>query len=75
MPEKIAVGGGEYWENEFYMRNSAMHILKHITNNETVIVSDDLDEIIKFEKVAQWRPEQGITASFELRFSYYFFNQ
>lgn len=40
-----------YWQNEYYMRDAAMLTLASIVNKDTIIVSDDLDEIVKFEKL------------------------
>ena len=66
-PLRLCNGPVGQLENEYYNRDAAMDILKYITNDETVILSDDLDEIVKFEKVQQWRPELGNSASFEIQ--------
>lgn len=53
-----------YWQNEFYMRDAAMESLKFIVNENTVIVSDDLDEIVKPEKLKLWSPKFGYAVTF-----------
>ena len=75
VPERTCVRTDHYWENEFIMRNDAMDVIRQISNEDTIILSEDLDEVIKPEIMKQWDPSLSRTASFETQFSYYHFNQ
>lgn len=41
----------DYWENEYYMRNQAINAIKRIADENTIIISDDLDEILRPESI------------------------
>ena len=75
IPERICETTDHYWENEFIMRNEAIDVLRLIANEDTVILSEDLDEVVKPGIIKQWDPSLSLTASFEMQFVYYHFNQ
>lgn len=51
VPETDCHSTDDYWKNEFIMRDMAMDVIREITNDQTVILSEDLDEIVKPEVV------------------------
>jgi beta-1,4-mannosyl-glycoprotein beta-1,4-N-acetylglucosaminyltransferase len=64
----------DYWENEYYMRNAAMEAIRNIADENTIIVSDDLDEVLRPESILQYDPNEYLYASTQLLLSYYYFN-
>jgi len=74
-PEGTATSRPEYWENEFYMRNAAMNAVRKVADKDTIIITGDLDEVLKADRIREYNPNKYVMAITELPMSYYRLNQ
>jgi hypothetical protein len=51
-----------------------MMAIRRMADENTIVVSDDLDEVLRPESILQYDPNKYLYASTELMMSYYYFN-
>lgn len=55
-PEEKATSTHEFWANEFHMRDVAIHAIRKIAGDHTIIISSDLDEVVKPDRIKTFDP-------------------